>query len=157
MALFKANFALAAPDTPATCAALRSCDLTVQVSTKLNRSHVVHGRAALILPCLGRTEKDHQRGGVQSTSVEDSMSMVHMSVGMKRPASPHLLSELTIVAGMARAALPDSETPWDWYIEDYEPAHADLHEPGRHARARDRRHGSCRHHEHGEGRQPHGS
>ncbi|NEE30536.1 formate dehydrogenase, partial [Streptomyces sp. SID7982] len=80
------NFALAAPDTPATYAALRSCDLTVQVSTKLNRSHVVHGRAALILPCLGRTEKDHQRGGVQSTSVEDSMSMVHLSLGMKRPA-----------------------------------------------------------------------
>ncbi|MFH9567954.1 FdhF/YdeP family oxidoreductase [Streptomyces globisporus] len=114
------NFALAAPDTPATYAALRSCDLTVQVSTKLNRSHVVHGRAALILPCLGRTEKDHQRGGVQSTSVEDSMSMVHMSLGMKRPASPHLLSEPAIVAGMARAALPDSETPWDWYIEDYD-------------------------------------
>ncbi|MFF0504165.1 FdhF/YdeP family oxidoreductase [Streptomyces fimicarius] len=114
------NFALAAPDTPATYAALRSCDLTVQVSTKLNRSHVVHGRAALILPCLGRTEKDHQRKGVQSTSVEDSMSMVHLSVGMKRPASPHLLSEPAIVAGMARAALPDSETPWDWYIEDYD-------------------------------------
>ncbi|NEB36187.1 FdhF/YdeP family oxidoreductase [Streptomyces sp. SID14515] len=114
------NFALAAPDTPATYAALRSCDLTVQVSTKLNRSHVVHGRAALILPCLGRTEKDHQRKGVQSTSVEDSMSMVHMSVGMKRPASRHLLSEPAIVAGMARAALPDSETPWDWYIEDYD-------------------------------------
>ncbi|MFK0135088.1 molybdopterin-dependent oxidoreductase [Streptomyces rubiginosohelvolus] len=114
------NFALAAPDTPATYAALRSCDLTVQVSTKLNRSHVVHGRAALILPCLGRTEKDHQRGGVQSTSVEDSMSMVHLSLGMKRPASPHLLSEPAIVAGMARAALPDSETPWDWYIEDYD-------------------------------------
>ncbi|NEE06227.1 formate dehydrogenase, partial [Streptomyces sp. SID7499] len=90
------NFALAAPDTPATYAALRSCDLTVQVSTKLNRSHVVHGRAALILPCLGRTEKDHQRKGVQSTSVEDSMSMVHLSVGMKRPASPHLLSEPAI-------------------------------------------------------------
>ncbi|MFF1923866.1 FdhF/YdeP family oxidoreductase, partial [Streptomyces sp. NPDC058221] len=114
------NFALAAPDTPYTCAALRSCDLTVQVSTKLNRSHVVHGRRALILPCLGRTEKDHQRKGIQSTSVEDSMSMVHMSVGMKRPASPHLLSEPAIVAGMARATLPDSATPWEWYIEDYD-------------------------------------
>ncbi|WP_303246529.1 FdhF/YdeP family oxidoreductase [Streptomyces sp. NA04227] len=114
------NFALAAPDTPATYAALRSCDLTVQVSTKLNRSHLVHGRRALILPCLGRTEKDHQRKGVQSTSVEDSMSMVHLSIGMKRPASPHLLSEPAIVAGMARAALPDSTTPWQWYIEDYD-------------------------------------
>ncbi|MET8331488.1 FdhF/YdeP family oxidoreductase [Streptomyces sp. NPDC005181] len=114
------NFALAAPDTPYTYEALRSCDLTVQVSTKLNRSHLVHGCQALILPCLGRTEKDHQRNGVQSTSVEDSMSMVHLSVGMKRPASRHLLSEPAIIAGMARAALPDSATPWEWYIEDYD-------------------------------------
>ncbi|MFE2041910.1 FdhF/YdeP family oxidoreductase [Streptomyces sp. NPDC059477] len=114
------NFALAAPDTPYTHAALRNCDLTVQVSTKLNRSHLVHGKQALILPCLGRTEKDHQREGVQSTSVEDSMSMVHLSVGMKRPASKHLLSEPAIIAGMARAALPDSPTPWEWYIEDYD-------------------------------------
>ena len=114
------NFAMAAPDTPVTFEALRSCDLTVQVSTKLNRSHLVHGRRALILPCLGRTEKDHQRKGVQSTPVEDSMSMVHLSVGMKRPASPHLLSEPAIVAGMARAALPESGTPWHWYVEDYD-------------------------------------
>ncbi|MFF8378477.1 FdhF/YdeP family oxidoreductase [Streptomyces sp. NPDC015661] len=114
------NFALAAPDTPYTCAALRNCELTVQVSTKLNRSHLVHGRQALILPCLGRTEKDHQRKGVQSTSVEDSMSMVHLSSGMKKPASPHLLSEPAVVAGMARAALPDSATPWEWYVEDYD-------------------------------------
>ncbi|MFF0558197.1 FdhF/YdeP family oxidoreductase [Streptomyces sp. NPDC004266] len=114
------NFALAAPDTPYTYEALRRCELTVQVSTKLNRSHVVHGRRALILPCLGRTEKDHQRKGIQSTSVEDSMSMVHMSIGMKRPASPHLLSEPAIIAGMARAALPDSATPWEWYVEDYD-------------------------------------
>lgn len=114
------NFALAAPDTPYTFEALRACDLTVQVSTKLNRSHIVHGSRALILPCLGRTEKDHQREGVQKTSVEDSMSMVHLSVGMKRPASPHLLSEPAIIAGMARAALPDSATPWHWYVEDYD-------------------------------------
>ncbi|MET9077301.1 FdhF/YdeP family oxidoreductase [Streptomyces sp. NPDC004232] len=114
------NFALAAPDTPLTHEALRSCDLTVQVSTKLNRSHLVHGRRALILPCLGRTEKDQQRTGPQSTSVEDSMSMVHLSVGMKRPASRHLLSEPAIIAGLARAALPDSPTPWQWYVEDYD-------------------------------------
>ncbi|MFF9850690.1 FdhF/YdeP family oxidoreductase [Streptomyces litmocidini] len=114
------NFALAAPDTPYTYEALRRCELTVQVSTKLNRSHVVHGRRALILPCLGRTEKDHQRKGIQSTSVEDSMSMVHMSIGMKKPASPHLLSEPAVIAGMARAALPDSATPWEWYVEDYD-------------------------------------
>ncbi|OOQ48400.1 formate dehydrogenase [Streptomyces antibioticus] len=114
------NFALAAPDTPYTYEALRSCELTAQVSTTLNRSHLVHGRQAVILPCLGRTEKDHQRGGIQATSVEDSMSMVHLSVGMKRPASKHLLSEPAIIAGMARAALPDSGTPWDWYVEDYD-------------------------------------
>ncbi|MFD8750240.1 FdhF/YdeP family oxidoreductase [Kitasatospora sp. NPDC059577] len=114
------NFALAAPDTPVTYEALAGCELTLQVSTKLNRSHLVHGRKALILPCLGRTEKDQQRGGLQSTSVEDSMSMVHLSVGMKKPASSHLLSEPAIIAGMARAALPDSPTPWEWYIEDYD-------------------------------------
>ncbi|PJN23138.1 formate dehydrogenase [Kitasatospora sp. CB02891] len=115
------NFAMAAPDTEFTHRALRRCELTVQVSTKLNRSHLVHGRRALILPCLGRTEQDRQRGGVQATSVEDSMSMVHLSVGMrKRAASPQLLSEPAIVAGIARAALPGSATPWEWYVEDYD-------------------------------------
>ncbi|CAM3889420.1 FdhF/YdeP family oxidoreductase [Smaragdicoccus niigatensis] len=114
------NFAIAAPDTAYTFAALEKCDLTVQVSTKLNRSHIVHGKQALILPCLGRTEKDHQKEGIQSTSVEDSMSMVHLSVGMKKPASSHLLSEPAIIAGMANAALPHSKTPWKWYVEDYD-------------------------------------
>ncbi|MGV9788133.1 FdhF/YdeP family oxidoreductase [Streptomyces sp. NPDC003435] len=114
------NFALAAPDSVYTFDALRKCELTVQVSTKLNRSHLVHGKQALILPCLGRTEKDEQVTGEQGTSVEDSMSMVHLSVGMKRPASKHLLSEPAIIAGMARAALPDSATPWEWYVEDYD-------------------------------------
>ncbi|WP_030696902.1 FdhF/YdeP family oxidoreductase [Streptomyces albidoflavus] len=114
------NFVMAAPDTPYTSEGMRTCELTVQVSTKLNRSHVVHSKKALILPCLGRTEKDHQRRGLQSTSVEDSMSMVHLSVGMKRPASPHLLSEPAIIAGMARATLPDSATPWEEYTEDYD-------------------------------------
>ncbi|MBP3084703.1 FdhF/YdeP family oxidoreductase [Mycolicibacterium fortuitum] len=114
------NFASAAPDTAYTFTGLQKCDLTVQVSTKLNRSHVIHGRRALILPCLGRTEKDHQKAGVQSTSVEDSMSMVHLSVGMKKPASPHLMSEPAIIAGIAQAALPASSTPWSWYVEDYD-------------------------------------
>ncbi|WTI17788.1 FdhF/YdeP family oxidoreductase [Streptomyces sp. NBC_00820] len=114
------NFALAVPDSAFSYEAIRNCELTVQVSTKLNRSHVVHGKQALILPCLGRTEKDHQQQGIQSTSVEDSMSMVHLSVGMKRPASKYLLSEPAIVSGIARAALPTSATPWEWYIEDYD-------------------------------------
>ncbi|WP_306319072.1 MULTISPECIES: FdhF/YdeP family oxidoreductase [unclassified Streptomyces] len=114
------NFVRAAPDTEYTEQALRNCELTVQVSTKLNRSHLVHGRRALILPCLGRTEKDAQKGGAQAVSVEDSMSMVHLSRGMKRPASRHLLSEPAIIAGMARAVLPDSATPWESYVEDYD-------------------------------------
>ncbi len=79
------NFAAATPDSDVTHAALRRCALTVQVSTKLNRSHVVHGREALILPCLGRTEIDLQAGGLQAVTVEDSMSMVHLSSGMNAP------------------------------------------------------------------------
>ena len=114
------NFSMAAPDTDATFEALRNTELTVHVSTKLNRSHLVHGRAALILPCLGRTEKDTRRGGEQGVSVEDSMSMVHLSFGMRRPASKHLLSECAIIAGMARATLPDSATPWESYTDDYD-------------------------------------
>ncbi|MGE3663693.1 MAG: FdhF/YdeP family oxidoreductase [Pseudonocardia sp.] len=114
------NFALASPDTAYTYAALRRCALTVQVSTKLNRSHVVHGREALILPCIGRTERDVQRSGLQALTVEDSMSMVHASVGMRPPASPHLLSEPAIIAGMARTTLPASPTPWLDYVADYD-------------------------------------
>jgi anaerobic selenocysteine-containing dehydrogenase len=75
---------------------------------------------ALILPCLGRTEKDLQRAGEQGVSVEDSMSMVHLSFGMKKPASAQLKSECAIVAGMARANLPSSTTPWESYIQDYD-------------------------------------
>jgi len=114
------NFAAATPDTTLTQAALRRCALTVHVSTKLNRSHLVHGREALILPCLGRTEVDMQASGAQSVSVEDSMSMVHLSSGMKQPASEHLLSESAIVARMAAATLPQSRTPWLALIEDYD-------------------------------------
>ncbi|WFR85248.1 FdhF/YdeP family oxidoreductase [Arthrobacter sp. Y-9] len=114
------NFVLAAPDTARTAEGLRQCELTVQVSTKLNRSHLVHGRKALILPCLGRTERDQQATGLQGVTVEDAMSMVHLSIGRKQPASTHLLSEPAIIAGMARAALPDSATPWEWYVEDYD-------------------------------------
>ena len=114
------NFSLCTPDTEATFAALRNCELTVQVSTKLNRSHLIHGRTALILPCLGRTEKDVQQTGAQGVTVEDSMSMVHLSFGMKKPASPQLKSECAILAGMARATLPASATPWESYIGDYD-------------------------------------
>jgi molybdopterin-dependent oxidoreductase alpha subunit len=114
------NFALASPDLPYTFEALRNCELTVQVSTKLNRSHIVHGDRALILPCLGRTEKDRQASGEQGITVEDSMSMVHISYGMKEPVSPHLRSECAILAGMAQATLPDSSTPWQDHVADYD-------------------------------------
>ncbi|MFD0591412.1 molybdopterin dinucleotide binding domain-containing protein [Catellatospora coxensis] len=114
------NFVLAAPDLPRTFEAMRNCDLTVQVSTKLNRSHVVHGRRALILPCLGRSERDQQATGEQGVTVEDSMAMVHISYGMKDPASPQLRSECSILGGMARATLPGSRTPWQDYVDDYD-------------------------------------
>jgi molybdopterin-dependent oxidoreductase alpha subunit len=114
------NFALAAPDLPYTHEALRRCDLTVQVSTKLNRSHLVHGKRALVLPCLGRTERDHQATGEQGVSVEDSMAMVHLSVGMKDPVSPQLRSECAILSGLAQATLPHSKTPWRDYVDDYD-------------------------------------
>ena len=114
------NFVMAAPDTPYTAAGLAKTELTVQVSTKLNRSHLVHGKKALILPCLGRTERDEQKAGLQSVSVEDAMSMVHLSKGSRKPASPHLLSEPAIIAGIAKAALPDTTSPWDAWVEDYD-------------------------------------
>jgi molybdopterin-dependent oxidoreductase alpha subunit len=114
------NFALCTPDLPYTAEALRNCELTVQVSTKLNRSHIVHGKRALILPCLARTDKDRQANGEQGVTVEDAMSMVHISYGMKEPGSPHQRSECAILAGMALATLPDSKTPWRDYVEDYD-------------------------------------
>jgi molybdopterin-dependent oxidoreductase alpha subunit len=115
------NFAAAIPDWKMTQAALRNLDLTVHVSTKLNRSHLVHGRDAVILPCLGRTEIDVQATGPQSITVEDSMSMVHASAGRNTPASEHLLSEPAIVAGMARATLgARSVVDWDGLVADYD-------------------------------------
>ncbi|WP_447911544.1 FdhF/YdeP family oxidoreductase [Microbacterium phyllosphaerae] len=113
------NFVLAAPDTPFTAQGLEKCRLTVQVSTKLNRSHLVHGEKALILPCLGRTERDQQTQGPQGVTVEDAMSMVHLSMGRKQPASAYLKSEPAIIAGLAKATLPHTATPWDWYVGDY--------------------------------------
>lgn len=114
------NFAAATPDTYETWKALQRCDLTVHVTTKLNRSHIVHGKEALILPCLGRTEIDVQASGPQGVTVEDSMSMVHISVGINPPASEHLLSEPAIVARLAAATLgARSNVPWLWLVEDY--------------------------------------
>jgi molybdopterin-dependent oxidoreductase alpha subunit len=113
------NFAAATPDTPRTWDALRACDLTVHITTKLNRSHLIHGKEALILPTLGRTEIDLQGGVVQGVTVEDSMSMVHVSYGMNRPASPNLLSEPAIVANIAHATLGSVNVDWLRYASDY--------------------------------------
>jgi molybdopterin-dependent oxidoreductase alpha subunit len=115
------NFAAATPDTEVTEAALRSCALTVQISTKLNRSHVVHGRTALILPTLGRTDRDVRASGKQLVSVEDSMSMVHLSRGSLTPPSEHLRSEVAIVCELARTLLgQDHPVPWESFTTDYD-------------------------------------
>jgi molybdopterin-dependent oxidoreductase alpha subunit len=97
------NFMYATPDTEYSAKALQNCELTVHVSTKLNRSHVVTGRKAMIWPCLGRTEIDEQKSGAQFVSVEDSMGVVHSSRGKLTPASTQLKSEVAIICGLARA------------------------------------------------------
>ena len=99
------NFVSAAPDTDLTIAALQKCDLTVHISTKLNRSHLAHGKVSLILPCLGRTERDVQNNVEQFVTVENSAGVVHQSQGHKAPVSDRLLSEPRIVAGIAEATL----------------------------------------------------
>lgn len=114
------NFAVAMPDHEQAFPALQKLDLSVHVGTKLNRTHLLVAKETWLFPCLGRTELDMQRTGRQSITVEDSMSMVHASSGKLRPASPHLLSEPAIVAGMARAALPDSRVNWEELVADYD-------------------------------------
>ncbi len=115
------NFVSATPDTEVTEAGLRKCALTVQISTKLNRSHLVHGRTALILPTLGRTDRDIQASGKQLVSVEDSMSMVHLSRGSLAPPSAELRSEVAIVCQLARAVLgPEHPVEWEAFTADYD-------------------------------------
>jgi molybdopterin-dependent oxidoreductase alpha subunit len=101
------NFVAATPDTDVTAAAMANCSLTVHVATKLNRSHLHHGTEALLLPCLGRTERDLQAAGDQFVTVEDSMSMVHASRGRLIPASDQLRSEIAIVTGLGHALFGD--------------------------------------------------
>src|SRR5690606_406468 len=113
------NFAQATPDSPRTHQALRNCDLTVQISTKLNRSHLTPGREALILPCLGRTDIDRQASGPQAVTVEDSFSMIHASWGQLEPLSPLMRSEPAIVAGMAAATLGTRPVDWLWLAQAY--------------------------------------
>ncbi len=114
------NFISATPDTEFTAEALNNCNLTVQVSTKLNRSHLIHGKKALILPCLGRSEKDYQISGEQFISVENSMGVVHQSHGHLEPCSEKLLSEPAIVAGLANATLKNTTTNWTELTSNYD-------------------------------------
>lgn len=115
------NFLSATPDTEYTAEALRRCRLTAHVSTKLNRAHLITGRQALILPCLGRTEIDEQASGLQFVTTENSMAVVEGWHGRLPPASEHLLSEPAIVAGLAKAVLSNrSNVDWDSLIANYD-------------------------------------
>ncbi len=114
------NFAVAMPDHEQAFAAMQKLDLSVHVGTKLNRTHLLVAHETYIFPCLGRTELDMQQTGKQSVTVEDSMSMVHASSGKLKPASPLLLSEPAIVAGMAKATLPATKVGWDELVADYD-------------------------------------
>jgi molybdopterin-dependent oxidoreductase alpha subunit len=114
------NFLRAAPDTERLEAAWSGLGLTVHVATRLNRTHLVPGRAAWLLPCLGRIEIDRQGGGPQTVTVEDSTGCFHASDGVAEPADPNLRSELAIVAAIAQATLPPSaEVPWAQWTHDY--------------------------------------
>ncbi|MEI9926715.1 MAG: hypothetical protein WDN44_02090 [Sphingomonas sp.] len=98
----------------------RGCGSTVQIATKLNRGQLFCGDVAYLLPCLGRSEKDIQAGGPQVVTMEDSLSCIHGSISNAEPASPHLRSELSIVAGIAKATLPPNpKVPWDQWTGDY--------------------------------------
>ncbi|MEU4098488.1 FdhF/YdeP family oxidoreductase [Streptomyces sp. NPDC026673] len=114
------NFVRATPDSDVTEAALRRCRLTAHISTKLNRSHTVCGDTALILPTLGRSDRDVQGGVEQFVTVEDSMSQVHASRGRLKPASDRLLSEVAIISRLARRTLGDRvDIPWEEFEADY--------------------------------------
>jgi molybdopterin-dependent oxidoreductase alpha subunit len=121
------NFLSATPDTNYTAEALRKCKLTVHVSTKLNRSHLVHGEEALILPCLGRSDKDRLQGEEQFVSCENSMSVVQSSKGVLNPISDDLLSEPVIVCRLAKAVLKNrSRVNWDKYLLHYDHIRDDI-------------------------------
>ena len=114
------NFVRAIPEREAMEKAWRAMTVTVNIATKLNRSHLVHGRSAYLLPCLARPEEDVQASGPQSVSIEDTFSHIYGSVGKRTPAGHHLLSEMAIVAGMAKATLPvHPKWQWDDWVGDY--------------------------------------
>ncbi|WP_322092251.1 FdhF/YdeP family oxidoreductase [Paraburkholderia bannensis] len=114
------NFAVALPDPEQAFPAMATLDVAVHIGTKLNRTHLLVAKETYLFPCLGRTELDMQSSGRQSITVEDSMSMVHASAGKLKPASDELRSEPAIVAGMARAAMPNSKVDWMDLVSDYD-------------------------------------
>lgn len=115
------NFVAASPDTVQTSAAIRKLEMTVHVATKLNRSHVVHGRRAYILPCIARSEEILMDGEAQCVTVEDAMCMVHASQGHAEPASSHLRSEPWIIASLARAVLGErSKVSWEYLVGHFD-------------------------------------
>ncbi|XOV66498.1 MAG: FdhF/YdeP family oxidoreductase [Fluviicola sp.] len=113
------NFLSAAPDTNFTSEAFNKCDLTVHISTKLNRSHLTHGKTALILPSMGRTDKYMKNGKSQFVTVENSMGVIHTSQGVLQPPSDFVESEPVIVANIAKATLNQDKVDWDFLVEDY--------------------------------------
>lgn len=123
------NFISAVPDTLYAAQALANCNLTVHVSTKLNRSHLVTGKEALILPCLGRSEKDYQKTGIQVQSVENSMGIVSSTKGVLEPCSKKIISEVAVVCGMAHATLKNrTKINWLQYKDDYNLVRHDIQE-----------------------------
>ncbi|EEU4629785.1 fimbrial protein [Escherichia coli] len=120
------NFALAMPDREASAVPLTQLDLAVHVATKLNRSHLLTARHSYILPVLGRSEIDMQKSGAQAVTVEDSMSMIHASRGVLKPAGVMLKSECAVVAGIAQATLPQSVVAWEYLVEDYDRIRNDI-------------------------------
>jgi len=114
------NFLSNVPDTVYSAHAMQRCKLTAHVSTKLNRSHLITGERALILPCLGRTEEDIQNTGKQFLTIEDSMGIINPSEGFFPPASPELMSDVAIIANLANATLgPRTTTNWLGFAADY--------------------------------------
>lgn len=114
------------PDREASAVPLTQLDLAVHVATKLNRSHLLTARHSYILPVLGRSEIDMQKSGAQAVTVEDSMSMIHASRGVLKPAGVMLKSECAVVAGIAQATLPQSVVAWEYLVEDYDRIRNDI-------------------------------
>ena len=114
------NFVRAVPETQKIESAWGGLELSVQIATKLNRSHLIHGKVSYLLPCRGRIEVDTQASGEQTVTTEDSTGVMHPSTGVAEPASPNLLSEPAIVAGIAKATLPANPAlQWDRWVADY--------------------------------------